>query len=92
MECEKLAGRSTTTTRKIISDAFFVVPFVRDESRIQSEITVETFMTAKRPISVAEPVTHMANAELPDILPLNCTISLPQENIYKLRDSYRTAS
>lgn len=92
MECEKLAGRSMTTTRKLISDAFFVVPFMRDESRIQSEITVETFMTAKRPISVGEPVTaDVANAELPDLSPLNFTISLPQENIYKIRDIYRNA-
>lgn len=88
-ECEKLAGRSTVSMRKIISDAFFVVPFIRDDLRIQCELTAETFITAKKPISISDDEKLTRNDELPDISPLNFTISMPKENIYHARDVYR---
>lgn len=88
LECEKLAGRSTVSMRKIISDAFFVVPFIRDDLRIQCELTAETFVTSKKPISVIDDNVS-TNIELPDISPLKFTVSMPTENIYHKRNVYR---
>lgn len=90
MECEKLAGRSTTSMKKIVSNAHFVVPFKKDESCIQFEITAETFLTAKKPIpAIMDTNALAANVELPDLSPLSFTISMPKENIYNFRDVYR---
>ncbi len=54
------------------------------------EITAETFMTSKQPIAATtKHKTEFNENELPDIFPSKYTISMPQENIYQLRDMYR---
>lgn len=53
------------------------------------EINAETFLTSKKPIVLGEPKMDIGNAELPNIYPIKYTVSMPQENIYHQRDSYR---
>lgn len=88
-ECEKLAGRSVVSDRKVISDALFVVPLEKDGDLLQMEITADAFVTSKKPI---EPVlanrTEFSESEIPELTAMKYTISMPKENIYELRNSY----
>lgn len=89
-ECDKLAGKSIVSNRKTINDALFVVPIEKDGDVLQFEITADTFLTAKKPISaVSTSATELSQNQLPDMFPLKYTISMPQTNIYQLRDVYR---
>lgn len=89
-ECDKLAGKSFASNRKTINDALFVVPIEKDGDVLQLEITADTFLTSKKPISAVETnATKFSQNQLPDMFPLKYTISMPQANIYQLRDIYR---
>lgn len=88
-ECEKLAGRTTASGRKIINDVHFNVPIDKDGDLIQIDVKAETFMTSKKAISPVEQGFTGTEYELPNLFPIKHTISLPQTNIYKLQDVYR---
>lgn len=88
-ECEKLAGRTTTSCRKIINDVQFNVPFDKDGDLIQIDVKAETFMTSKKAISPIDQEFTGTEYELPNLFPMKHTISLPHTNIYKLQDVYR---
>uniref|UniRef100_U5EPB1 Large ribosomal subunit protein mL37 n=1 Tax=Corethrella appendiculata TaxID=1370023 RepID=U5EPB1_9DIPT len=85
--CERLVSRSILNERKIIQNAFFVLPLVKDENLIQLELHADTFMTSSRPL---KPVTEdrMKDSLLPNIFPLKDTITIPMQNIYEIRDIY----
>lgn len=87
-ECEKLAGKSITSTRKVVNDVLFVVPIEKDGDILQMEVHADTFLTSKKPIGVMNTAEN-TGSQLPDIFPLKYTISMPQQNIYQLRDIYR---
>lgn len=68
----------------------FVVPIKKDGDVLQMEITVDAFVTSKKPIAaVAANRTEFLESQLPDLFPMKYTVAMPQENIYQLRDSYR---
>ncbi|KAJ6645811.1 39S ribosomal protein L37, mitochondrial [Pseudolycoriella hygida] len=89
-ECDKLAGIAICSKRQVFTDALFVVPFKRYGDLIQMEITTESYLVAKTPIAALDTKSSTDN-QLPDLLPLKYTISMPQENIYLLRDEYPIA-
>lgn len=89
-ECEKLAGRTTASGRKIINDVQFNVPFEKDDDLIKIDVKAETFMTSKKAISPIEHAFSGTEYELPDLFPMKHTVSLPYTNIYSLEDVYRT--
>lgn len=66
----------------------FVVPVQHNGDQIQFKVHADTFITAKRAIQPAATDAHQS-LELPDIFPLKPTISMPQSNIYQLKDHYR---
>lgn len=88
-ECERLVGRSTTSTRQIVHNVAFDVPVKYNGDQIQFKMQADTFITSKRAIQPA-PKDGYQTVELPDIFPLKPTISMPQSNIYQLKDHYRT--
>lgn len=88
-ETEKLAGRSTTSSRKIVNDVAFAVPFEKDGDHIRIDIRADTFITSKKPIQLDVSNSSPANAELPKLFPLKHTISMPTTNIYNFNDFYR---
>lgn len=74
---------------KVINDAFFVAPFVKNEANIQAEVTAETFVTSKKPISPFDMRAEANAQELPDIFPLLPTVSIPKSHFYKQQIVYR---
>lgn len=77
----------------MVNDVLFVVPIEKDGDILQMEITAETFVTSNKPIAaVLSNQTEVNDSQLPDMFPMKYTISMPQQNIYKLRDSYRECS
>lgn len=88
LECERLAGKSVASNRKVVNDALFVVPIEKDGDLLQIEIHADTFLTSKKPIAAVNTTPNTENV-LPDIFPMKYTISMPQENIYQLRNIFR---
>jgi hypothetical protein len=84
--CERLAGVAVTKNRKVLTNAFFVVPVEKEGDLIQFEVNADTFMSAKTPIT---PFSKVEDVELPNIFPIKPTISIPTENIYKQQRIYR---
>lgn len=87
--CERFAGRSVTSTRKIINDAYFVAPFEKDGDLIQMEMQAETFITSKKPLGSQKVNFKSEEVELPNLFPLKHTVSIPQCNIYEKKNVYR---
>lgn len=87
--CERFHGHTIAADRKIISDAFFIAPFTREGSNVQFELTAETFVTSRKPISGFEVDSSIKDQEIPDIFPLKNTISIPKVNFYDDRTDYR---
>ena len=85
--CEKVAGRDTVKTRKIINNAFFVTPIVKNGELIQFELHADTFMVSNKPLTPA--LRRHDDADLPNIFPLKDTVSIPMTNIYDPKCLYR---
>lgn len=89
-ECEKLAGRSVTSTRQIVNDVLFSVPLERAGDLIRFDVHAETLIASKRALPAdSSSAAHQQVATLPNLFPLRHTISMAQQNIYKLTDHYR---
>jgi len=90
LECEKLVGFETTTERRVLHDVLFHVPFDKDEVFYQFEYCAETFISSKNPINNKNLVDGLSpvSDELPEIYPLTCDASIPQTNLYSIRNIY----
>lgn len=86
--CEKLCDSSITSQRKILNNAWFVVPFESNGNLIQFQKTAESLVVSKKPIKAIENIAN-AETELPDIYPLSGHISIDKENFYQLQNIYR---
>lgn len=86
--CEKLSDTSITSQRKILNNAWFVVPFESNGNLIQFKKTAETLVVSRQPVKAIDSMTN-AETELPDIYPLSGHISIDKENIYQLQNIYR---
>lgn len=85
-ECEKIAGRSITSRRRILDGINFTVLLRRNEDLFQSNLTIDKLITSEVPL---EYVKERYECELPDLHPIKCTISMPQKNIYATNIQYR---
>lgn len=56
---------------------------------MQLEVTAETFVVSRKPISGFEVDSSIKEQEIPDIFPLKNTISIPKVNFYEERSDYR---
>jgi hypothetical protein len=90
--CERFHGHTVAADRKIINDAFFVVPFDKDGAQVQFEVTAETFMSSRKPINPFKVQIQPEQAQVPDIFPIKSTVSIPQVNFYKKQNFYRKPS
>lgn len=85
--CERFQGHIKSADRKMINNAFFVVPFEKNGKIVQLEVTAETLMVSKKPIV---PINASSNQEsLPDIFPVAPTASIPKVNFYNQQNVYR---
>ncbi|XP_037042420.1 39S ribosomal protein L37, mitochondrial [Bradysia coprophila] len=76
-ECEKLAGRSVVSDRKVESDVLFALPIETDGGFLQMEITADAFVTSKKPIApVSADRTEFSDSQLPDLFPLAPTVGM----------------
>lgn len=85
-ECEKLAGRSLTSRRRLLDLVNFKVTLPKDNLLLQFDVTAEKFITAARPI---EPIKGRYDDDLPDLYPMKCTISMPKKHVYTTETFYR---
>lgn len=87
--CERIHGPTVAADRKTISDAFFVAPFEKDGDKVQLELTAETFMSSRKPISPVNMKTTPEQQVLPVIFPLKQTVSIPKVHFFKEQSAYR---
>ncbi|XP_055641492.1 39S ribosomal protein L37, mitochondrial [Toxorhynchites rutilus septentrionalis] len=87
--CERLAGQSVTSTRKVIANTRFLVPMTKDLDRIQLSLKVDTLVTSAAPITpLDKSIYRPQDQSLPDIFPLNQTVSIPTTNFYEWLNEY----
>lgn len=87
-ECERIAGRQLTSQRKILNDAKFFIAFKKDNDTILMDLQADTLITSKRPL---EPIKGKYDGDLPDLQPLKPTVSIPETNIYQIRNVFPVA-
>jgi len=85
--CERFQGQIKAADRKIVNDAFFIVPFERNQKNVQFEITAETLMTSRKPINSFKAQSG-GQGELPDIFPVAETASIPRAHFYNQQSVY----
>jgi len=85
--CERFQGQIKAADRKIVNDAFFVVPFEKNQKNVQLQVTAETLMTSRKPINPFK-VQPGSQNELPDIFPVSETASIPQVHFYNQQSVY----
>lgn len=88
-ECEKLAGRSITSRRRILDGVNFKVTLKRNDDLLQSNALIEKLITSETPLEI---VKERHECELPDLHPIKCTITIPKKNIYTIETEYRKRS
>lgn len=83
-----MAGRTITSGRKIINDAYFAVTFKKDDDNILLEMNAETFLSSRK--GITPNVENIAEEfELPNLSPVKHTVSIPTTNIYEPQNIYR---
>lgn len=83
---DKLSDGAVASQRQQLNNVQFVVPFEKDGKLYQFQNTAETIIASKQPV---KPIENVRPADLPDIYPLDCDVSIEQENIYQLRNVFR---
>uniref|UniRef100_A0A1A9WPS2 Large ribosomal subunit protein mL37 n=1 Tax=Glossina brevipalpis TaxID=37001 RepID=A0A1A9WPS2_9MUSC len=84
-ECEKLAGRTLTSRRRLLDHVNFKVTLPKDENLLQFDVIAEKFITSARPI---ESIKGKYDGDLPDLYPMKCTISMPKKHVYTTETFY----
>ncbi|EFA07281.1 large ribosomal subunit protein mL37 [Tribolium castaneum] len=84
---ENTSDLELVKNRFVIDDAHFSYSFEKYGKLMQFELKGDTLLTSKSPLS---PVTDQPTKELelPDIFPIEPTITLNEENVYTVRQIY----
>ncbi|XP_058839460.1 large ribosomal subunit protein mL37-like [Topomyia yanbarensis] len=93
IHCERFAGKSVTSMRKVISNTSFVVPINRNHhERIQISLKADTFITSSVPIKPLDSsVYRPQDLHLPDLFPVKETVTIPITNFYEWQNEYPIA-
>lgn len=84
-----LAGLEVSKNRYKFEDAYFSVPLLREEDTIQLQIRADLLLLANKPLKAICSPELTKETTLPNIEPLKYTISLTEENLYKLENIFR---
>lgn len=85
---ESKSDESILKDRYLFNDLFFSFPFEKNGDLIQFKLKGDSLLTSRKPLAtVTQQQTD--SLELPDIYPIKETITLNEENIYKVEDLYR---
>uniref|UniRef100_A0A182QBX1 Large ribosomal subunit protein mL37 n=1 Tax=Anopheles farauti TaxID=69004 RepID=A0A182QBX1_9DIPT len=87
--CERFAGRPVNATRKVVYDAQFIVPIVKDTERVLLNMKAESMIISSDPLKALDTsIYRPMDLELPNMFPLKMTVSIPTQNIYDWRNVY----
>jgi len=89
--CERFFGHTESLKKRVINDVRFMVPIVKNGDDIQYNLKAETFIATKKPIEPFS-IPGNVNISVPDISPLNQSISIPFEEHVERKCSYRKLS
>ncbi|XP_058452028.1 large ribosomal subunit protein mL37 [Malaya genurostris] len=92
IHCERFAGKTVTSTRKIIENVNFIVPVTKHLDRIQFSLKADTFMTSTGPITPLDSAVYRPQDQnLPDLFPVKETVTIPTTNFYEWHNDYPIA-
>uniref|UniRef100_A0A182JCR3 Large ribosomal subunit protein mL37 n=1 Tax=Anopheles atroparvus TaxID=41427 RepID=A0A182JCR3_ANOAO len=87
--CERFAGPSVNANRKVVYNAQFLAPLVKDSERILVNVKADSMIISNAPIkSLDTSVYRPMDQELPTLFPVKETVSIPQQNIYDWKNVY----
>ncbi|XP_053658205.1 39S ribosomal protein L37, mitochondrial [Anopheles marshallii] len=87
--CERFAGRSVNANRKVVFNARFLVPVVKENERVLLNATAESMIISHEPLKPLDTAVYRPmDLELPNLFPLKETVSIPVQNIYDWRNDY----
>ncbi|CAH0550591.1 unnamed protein product [Brassicogethes aeneus] len=84
---ENNSDESIVNDRYLFNDLFFSFPFEKNGNLIQFQLKGDSLLTSKKPLNAVSK-NSLDGIDLPDIAPLKETITLNEENVYKLQDIY----
>ncbi|XKL59581.1 hypothetical protein PGB90_000597 [Kerria lacca] len=86
--CELIAGLKLSQDRYTFEDAYFSVPLLRDEDLLQLQMRADLLLLSKESLPPLCSPDVTVRTELPDMFPMKCTISINEENLYKIENIY----
>lgn len=85
--CDRLSSPTTSSSRRSINNADFVVPLGINDDLVQFEMSTDNLIASKNPIkSFGDSVNDVT---VPNMTPLKSTISIPTSNFYNKLNHYR---
>lgn len=85
---ESISDQQLVQKRYLFSDLLFSYPFTRQEQSVQFQLSGDFLLTSSSPLPLI--TNHSTkDLDLPDIYPVEPTVSLNKDNIYKLENIYR---
>ncbi|XP_049285905.1 39S ribosomal protein L37, mitochondrial [Anopheles funestus] len=87
--CERFTGRSVNANRKVVYNARFLVPVVKENERVLLDTKAESMIISHEPLKPLDTsIYRPMDLELPNLFPLKETVSIPVQNIYDWRNDY----
>lgn len=85
---EATSDQQIVKDRYLFNDLLFSYPFKMDQQQIQFQLTGDFFLSSLKPL---KPLTNVSTRKIsiPDLKPLEPTISILKQNIYKIENIYR---
>uniref|UniRef100_A0A182YKH1 Large ribosomal subunit protein mL37 n=1 Tax=Anopheles stephensi TaxID=30069 RepID=A0A182YKH1_ANOST len=87
--CDRFAGRSVNANRKVVFNARFLVPLVKEGERVLLNLKAESMIISHDPLKPLDTAVYRPmDQEVPSLFPLKETVSIPVQNIYDWRNDY----
>lgn len=85
---ESTSDQQLVKERYLFNDLQFSFPFKRHDQQIQFQLTGDFFLSSSKPL---KPITNESTRKITisDMKPLEPTVSIMKENIYKVENIYR---
>lgn len=86
---ERTSDTESTYSKYIVNDAESKTVFEKEDSLIQFQEVSQILVTSKKPLKHEPTDKDIPFVKIPDLYPVNYTITLPPEHFYDVTSKYR---
>ncbi|XP_012251357.2 39S ribosomal protein L37, mitochondrial [Athalia rosae] len=86
--CESLSGPQVAFERNLIHNGIVKVPIEKDGNLLQFTLRADLLLASTSPLKAIGSKEDGNHINLPDLYPIDSTITLKPENVYKLQNLY----